>query len=293
MITNGFIGLTCYTYEIGCGVGRKGNLMDNTCFPFHTAMDTVFAGIQNGRVVQPGETPWTVYIIISKTSGCANCTVTDIRVYAGLIDQSITNLKYYTGGKYYINPDYAANKWFAYDLALIRLDTSIPLDGTSGRTGINAICLPEENVTNIAEEYALLNGFGHNTDDGWGKGVQRVGWTKIMKSNPNNSHGESVKLFFKRTPYPTGTAGCTTNGFISLYYNNRTYNTYEILYIDGYNGNHMKIHFYDNITHSGCGVGKKANLMDSKCFTYHTSSDTMFDNIQNGRVVQPGETPWT
>ncbi|CAG2120563.1 unnamed protein product, partial [Medioppia subpectinata] len=147
----------------------------------------------------------------------ANCTVTDIRVYAGLINQGISNLKYYTGSEYYINPTYVANKWFAYDLALIRLNTNILLDGASGLTGINAICLPEENVTNVAEEYALLNGFGHNTDDGWGKGVQRVGWTKIMKGNPNNSHGESVKLFFKRTPYPTGTAGCTyVNGVAVL-----------------------------------------------------------------------------
>ncbi|CAG2121471.1 unnamed protein product, partial [Medioppia subpectinata] len=85
----------------------------------------------------------------------------------------------------------------------------------------------------------------------------------------------------------------STNGFIGLYYNNRSYYTYEILYIDGYNGNHMKIHFYDNITHSGCGVGRKGYLMDNKCFPFHTSSDIMFAGLQNAREVQPGETPWT
>ncbi|CAG2112947.1 unnamed protein product [Medioppia subpectinata] len=141
----------------------------------------------------------------------ANCTVTDIRVYAGLINQSVSNHAYYKSGEYYINPTYVANKWFPYDLALIRLNTSIPLDGTSGLTGINAICLPEENVTNLVEEYALLNGFGVDNDNGTGSGVQRVGWTKIMKGNPDDSHGQNTMLYTKRVPFPTGSVANVTN----------------------------------------------------------------------------------
>ncbi|CAG2118642.1 unnamed protein product, partial [Medioppia subpectinata] len=154
---------------------------------------------------------------MSARSCAANCTVTDIRVYAGLINQSVSNHAYNTGGEYYINPDYAANKWFPYDLALIRLNTSIPLDGTSGLTGINAICLPEENVTNVAEEYALLNGFGTDNDNGTGSGIQRVGWTKILKGNPDDSRGQNTMLYTKRVPFPTGTVGCSyVNGVAVL-----------------------------------------------------------------------------
>ncbi|CAG2108839.1 unnamed protein product [Medioppia subpectinata] len=171
---------------IGCGVGRRGSLMDNTCFKYHPNSNTMFAGIENGRVVQTGETPWTVFITNSLSSGgvilnerwiltCAhglhcgqNCPVTDIRVYPGLINQSISNHPYYTGGQYFIHPVYELNRWRPWDLALIRLNTALPLDGTSGKTGINAICLPEEMALNVDEEYALLNGFGANKKDGTG-----------------------------------------------------------------------------------------------------------------------------
>ncbi|CAG2102228.1 unnamed protein product [Medioppia subpectinata] len=194
----------------GCGVGRKGNLMDNTCFTYHTSSDTMFAGIQNGRVVQTGETPWTVLITFRKNGSCgANCKVNDIRVYPGLINQSISSHAYYTCGKYFVNPTYEQKGWAGYDLALIRLNTGIPLDGTSGLTGINAICLPEENVTNLNEEYALLNGFGADNENGTGSGIQRMGWTKIMKGYADDSMGQNCILKYKRIPFPSGTAPCT------------------------------------------------------------------------------------
>ncbi|CAG2105395.1 unnamed protein product [Medioppia subpectinata] len=63
--------------------------------------------------------------------------------------------------------------------------------------------------------------------------------------------------------------------------------------IVGCNGNHARIQSYENITTAGCGVGRRGNLMDNTCFKYHPNSNTMFAGIQNGRVVQTGETPWT
>ncbi|CAG2106891.1 unnamed protein product [Medioppia subpectinata] len=50
---------------IGCGVGRRGSLMDNTCFTYHPNSNIMFAGIQNGRVVQKGEQPWAVLITVA------------------------------------------------------------------------------------------------------------------------------------------------------------------------------------------------------------------------------------
>ncbi|CAG2101506.1 unnamed protein product [Medioppia subpectinata] len=140
----------------------------------------------------------------------ANCPVTDIRVYPGLTNQSIANHPYYTVSQYFIHPDYPLNRWDTYDLGLIRLNTDIPLDGTSGSTGINAICLPEEMATNWDEEYALMVGFGYDNENGTGSGVHRLGWTKIMKSgtDPNNTLQINYVMSFKRIPFPSGASVC-------------------------------------------------------------------------------------
>ncbi|CAG2117905.1 unnamed protein product, partial [Medioppia subpectinata] len=194
----------------GCGVGRKGMLRDNTCFTYHPNSDTMFASIQNGRVVQTGEMPWTVYIT-NNLGGCGpNCTMTDIRVYPGLTNQSIANYTYYTGGQYFITPEYALNQWQPFDLGLIRLNTAIPLDGTSGVTGINAICLPEEWVVNEDKEYVILNGFGAADDNGTGSGVQRIGFARIerARNDPNHTLQRNAALYARRIPFPSGSATC-------------------------------------------------------------------------------------
>ncbi|CAG2105379.1 unnamed protein product [Medioppia subpectinata] len=139
------------------------------------------------------------------------CKATNIRVYPGLTNQSYTNHTYYTGGQYFIYPEYERNQYIPWDLALIRLNTAIPLDGTSGSSGINAICLPEEMALNAGEEYALLNGFGTDNSNGTGSGIQRIGWTKIMKSkyDPNNTFQRNYVLYAKRIPFPSGSATCS------------------------------------------------------------------------------------
>ncbi|CAG2115286.1 unnamed protein product, partial [Medioppia subpectinata] len=136
----------------------------------------------------------------------ANCAVTDIRVYPGLTNQSYTNHPYYTGGQYFITPEYERNEWQNYDLGLIRLNTAIPLDGTSFSSGINAICLPEEMAVNEKEEYAQLVGFGDDNENGTGSGILRTGYAKIMKAYNSSSRGENHALFALRVPFPSGSA---------------------------------------------------------------------------------------
>ncbi|CAG2105396.1 unnamed protein product [Medioppia subpectinata] len=141
-----------------------------------------------------------------------NCPVTDIRVYPGLINQSIATHPYYTGGQYFIRPEWKQNRKSSWDLALIRLNTALPLDGTSGKTGINAICLPQKMALNDNEEYALLNGFGNDNNNGTGFGIQRMGWTKIMKATYTDiyiSVLDDYALYAKRIPSLSGSAPCS------------------------------------------------------------------------------------
>ncbi|CAG2106357.1 unnamed protein product [Medioppia subpectinata] len=192
---------------IGCGVGRKGMLRDNTCFTYHPNSDTMFAGIQNGRVVQTGEQPWAVFITHKKKTYLlcgTNCTATDIRVYPGLTNQKTANHTYYTGGQYFITPEYESNQWQPFDLGLIRLNTAIPLDGTSGVTGINAICLPEEWAANQNEEYVQLVGFGK--DNGTRSGTLRSGYAKMMTAHRDQI--QNTALSMQRIPFPSGSGIC-------------------------------------------------------------------------------------
>ncbi|CAG2114818.1 unnamed protein product [Medioppia subpectinata] len=111
---------------------------------------------------------------------------------------------------YFITPEYERNQWRPFDLGLIRLNTAIPLDGTSGVTGINAICLPEEWLVNEEKEYVILNGFGFADNNGMGSGVQRIGFARIEKAyiDPNNTLQRNAALYARRIPFPTGSATC-------------------------------------------------------------------------------------
>ncbi|CAG2114363.1 unnamed protein product [Medioppia subpectinata] len=199
----------------GCGVGRKANPMDNKCFTYHPNSHTMFAGIQNGRVVQKGEQPWAVYIRDNFGSCYVNCAAPDFRVYPGLTNQSYTNQTYYTGGQYFIHPEWERNQHRPYDLGLLRLNTAIPLDGTSGSSGINSICLPEEMIANKEEEYVQLVGFGVDSDNRTGFGILRTGFTTIQKAS--GGQNDAIRAF--RVPFPTGTGERTERSYITkLFY---------------------------------------------------------------------------
>ncbi|CAG2115945.1 unnamed protein product [Medioppia subpectinata] len=186
--------------------------MDNKCFTYHTSSDIMFAGIQNGRVVQKGEQPWTVFITNVRNGICgANCAVTDIRVYPGLTNQSYTNHPFYTGGQYFVTPEHELKLGPAYDLGLIRLNTAIPLDGTTGSSGINSICLPEKMAVNEREEYVQLVGFGVENNSGTGWGIQRIGFAKITKAYADNSGDRNYALFARRVLFPSGSGLCTVS----------------------------------------------------------------------------------
>ncbi|CAG2106498.1 unnamed protein product, partial [Medioppia subpectinata] len=134
----------------------------------------------------------------------ANCAVTDIRVYPGLTIQSFTSHPYYTGGQYFMTSEFESNQLKSYDLALIRLNTAIPLDGTTGSSGINSICLPEEMAVNEGEEYVQLVGFGDDNDNGTGAGIQRIGFAKLMKAVADNTFGQNYGFAAQRIPFPSG-----------------------------------------------------------------------------------------
>ncbi|CAG2114146.1 unnamed protein product [Medioppia subpectinata] len=183
-------------------------LMDNTCFTYHPNSNTMFAGIQNGRVVQKGEQPWAVLIRDNFGSCYVNCAAPDFRVYPGLTNQIYTNHTYYTGGQYFIHPEYERTQWKPYDLGLIRLNTAIPLDGTSGSSGINSICLPEEMAVNKREEYVQLVGFGVDSDNRTGFGILRTGFARIRKAFADNTGGQNDAMHAYRVPFPNGTGIC-------------------------------------------------------------------------------------
>ncbi|XP_054166161.1 vitamin K-dependent protein C-like [Oppia nitens] len=53
------------------------------------------------------------------------------------------------------------------------------------------------------------------------------------------------------------------------------------------NGLHSHIKQYPNVTLDTCGIGRQSLLMTGQCLHY-----SMTENIQNGRLAEPGEWPW-
>ncbi|CAG2102845.1 unnamed protein product [Medioppia subpectinata] len=133
-----------------------------------------------------------------------NCTATDIRVYPGLRNQRYTNHTYYTGVQYFIHPNYESYQWTQFDLGLTRVDTDIPLDGTSSLTGINAICLPNKMAINKKSEYAHL--VGHGVDNNTGLSL-----ITIQKAYANNTIDRNYAIIGRRIPYNLGLDICTVD----------------------------------------------------------------------------------
>ncbi|CAG2102846.1 unnamed protein product [Medioppia subpectinata] len=243
----------------GCGCGRNARLGYNKCFKYMTEVHpwAVFItnfinGTWNGMSGVILNERWILTCAHGLYCG-VNCTSNDIRVYLGLRNQRYTNHTYYTSGQYFIHPMYESYQWKPFDLGLIRVDTDIPLDGTFGLTGSNAICLPNKMAINKNTEYAQLVGHGIGNNTG-------LGLITIQKAHDNDAPGLNYVIKGRRIPYNLGSDICTS---------------------------------YSNITTAGCGVGRKWMVKDNTCFPFHPNTNTMFAGIQNGRVVQKGEQPWT
>ncbi|XP_054155901.1 chymotrypsin-like elastase family member 2A [Oppia nitens] len=98
--------------------------------------------------------------------------------------------------------------WIYFDIALLKLNSHIPITRTAGYYTVNGICLPEINIVNIDDELALVAGFGYIDRGVSNPGPLRTGWLKLMKTfgNITDIFGARIRAF--RYPTNGGMATC-------------------------------------------------------------------------------------
>ncbi|XP_054155911.1 chymotrypsin-like elastase family member 2A [Oppia nitens] len=189
-----------------CGIGRQSLLTTKNCFKWSSNVTT---SVQNGRLAQPGEWPWIVFItttyyflgfiplmwnhctgVILNTNWiitAAHCIRTDRTMTLRTVQDKTDKSHTYGVHQWFIHTNYTINNEL-YDIALLKLNSHIGITRSlDGRYyTVNGICLPDNrHGVNIDEELALFAAFG-KTDPGVSNtGPLRTGWLKFQKSTNN------------------------------------------------------------------------------------------------------------
>ncbi|XP_054158388.1 plasminogen-like [Oppia nitens] len=114
---------------------------------------------------------------------------------------------------------YGVNQWFRHplytdklkkylDIALLKLDSHIPITHTAGYYTVNSICLTDKNIVNIDDELALFAGFGYIDRGVSNPGPLRTGWLKLMKTFGNITDIFGARIIAFRYPNNGGMATC-------------------------------------------------------------------------------------
>ncbi|CAG2121791.1 unnamed protein product, partial [Medioppia subpectinata] len=162
-----------------CGVGWESRLLNDKCFTYHKTSG--LSRIANGRDTKAGETSYAAYIEILLYLRAAACTGTVINewwiitaahcvncnasiytcpftynIRIGVVDRNSTHGHNCGAARVYPHPDYNHVLAKIPDIALIRVNTSIPF---TDRLVITNVCLPARGLVNTGSEYALTTGW--------------------------------------------------------------------------------------------------------------------------------------
>lgn len=92
----------------------------------------------------------------------------------------INLIKTYSAEKVIIHENFKDFKQITDDIALIKLQDSVPIETKDGYYITNGICLPEKNIINNDVEFAILSGYGY-TRNYYPRKLQK-GFLKIYPS---------------------------------------------------------------------------------------------------------------
>ncbi|XP_054155986.1 uncharacterized protein LOC128954432 [Oppia nitens] len=279
-----------------CGIGRQSLLTTGQCLRWEfNANSTTSNSIQYGRLADPGEWPWVVYI--SGLRYLTNPFYRSKHVCSGVI---LNQLWVITAAHY------TPSRRLQYDIALIRLQSPgiqmMTLNSDGGYYTVNGICLTNENIANNRDELALFAGFGDTDNFVQNDGPLRMGWIKIHRHILKDRYGTVIKAH--RYPTQIGTGLCDGDsggpliqyaGGIRLGYEEKAVLIgisagAHITVVVVVNGLHSGIKQYPNVTLDTCGIGRQSLLTTGQCFNW--SSNVITSSVQNGRLAKPGEWPW-
>ncbi|XP_054155899.1 ovochymase-like [Oppia nitens] len=210
-----------------CGIGRQSLLTTKNCFKWSSNVTT---SVQNGRLAQPGEWPWIVYIystyyflefiplewvyctgVILNTNWiitAAHCIHSGHTLTVRTVQDSNDKSHIYGVNQWFRHPLYTDKLKDYFDIALLKLDSNIPITHTAGYYTVNGICLPEKNIVNIDDELGLVAGFGYIDQGVSNPGPLRTGWLKLMKIFTNSTDAWGAWIIAFRYPTNGGTATC-------------------------------------------------------------------------------------
>ncbi|XP_054155893.1 chymotrypsinogen A-like [Oppia nitens] len=211
-----------------CGIGRQSLLTTKNCFKWSSNVTT---SVQNGRLAQPGEWPWIVFIYSTYyflgfiPTAWAYCTGVILNHYwiitaAHCIRSDFTITVRTVQDKRDESHTYGVDKWFQYkdypkdkninDIGLLKLNSHIGIQRSmNGRYyTVNSICLPDRDIVNTDKELALFAGFGYIDGSVSNTGPLRTGVSMIIKTFSNISDDWGKRIMGARYPANRGPALC-------------------------------------------------------------------------------------
>ncbi|XP_054155898.1 ovochymase-like [Oppia nitens] len=212
-----------------CGIGRQSLLTTKNCFKWSSNVTT---SVQNGRLAQPGEWPWIVYIhsklyflgfiprawsectgVILNTNWiitAAHCIHSDRTITVRTVQDTGDESHTYDVHQWFIHPNYTSKTKEMYDIALLKLNSQIGIQRSmNGRYyTVNSICLPDRDIVNTVEELALFAGYGLTDSDIENTGPLRTGWLKLMKTLNTNKDYWGNRIQVLRYPIDKGMGVC-------------------------------------------------------------------------------------
>ena len=96
----------------------------------------------------------------------------------------------------FIHPEYERSgkdaTEYGNDIALIKLNKSIPLKSKGPYTNLNGVCLPTEDTIPGVNQYAVMSGWGLTEEQVNNEGALQMGWTIISGTQ---EHGKLIKIY--------------------------------------------------------------------------------------------------
>ncbi|XP_054155990.1 U21-ctenitoxin-Pn1a-like [Oppia nitens] len=235
LVVNGFHSIIQHYPNVTletCGIGRQSLLTTGQCLRW--GFNSNASSIQYGRLADPGEWPWVVYITgiryftnpfyISKQI-CGGVILNQLWIITAahcMLEnynytvKTVQNWRHpghsYQISNFYLYPDYEVGyesvRIFQHDIALVKLKPpGIQMTlNSDGYYTVNSICLTYANMANKVEELALFAGFGDTDNFVENDGPLRMGWVKIYRHILHNPYGSVIRAM--RYPVQTGAGLC-------------------------------------------------------------------------------------
>ncbi|CAG2105513.1 unnamed protein product [Medioppia subpectinata] len=134
----------------------------------------------------------------------------DIDIVVGALDAPSIQTTIYTNAlnrPFVTHPTYKAGRLSngSIDMVLIRVQPDITFDD---RLSVGTACLPASGVTNTADEYALISGWGSVDNVGKFPVNRHMGWVKIMAPGTLNWTTDQIYLYAQHVSPINGTVVC-------------------------------------------------------------------------------------